>query len=246
MDIAIALLAGVAIGGVLGFIGSGGAMLSVPILLYLFDFTPLAATTGALAIVLAASMAGALPKARAKEIYFRDALVIWALGLVTNLSTSIIVDKLSNNFITTGFAIILLLAALSMVRKPSDKVHKRMPIPALILISLLIGAITGIFGIGGGFVVVPVLINAFGTPPRIATGTSLVVIALNSVTAFIGHVSHWSEVSWRYPIIIGISAVFFALLASHKQKATNSPLFRNLFVGVLVTVSGFTMLQTWF
>jgi uncharacterized membrane protein YfcA len=244
VDIAIALIAGGFIGAVLGFVGAGGAMLSVPILLYIFDFTAIPATTGALAIVLLAAMAGALPKARAKEILYRDALVIWSLGLVTNLATSILAHKLSDKLITTGFAIVLLFAALSMLKKSLPKEQRRMSIPVLVLVSLGIGALTGLFGIGGGFIVVPVLIHAFGTPPRIATGTSLVVICLNSITAFLGHFSHWSEVSWRIPIIIAISAVAVALLASHKQTAS-SETSRKLFALLLIAISAFTLIKTY-
>ena len=102
MDTLLAIISGGVIGAVLGFVGAGGAMLSVPILLYIFGFSAIPATTGALAIVLSASLAGALPKARAKEILYRDALVIWSLGLVTNLAASILAHKLSDAFITSG------------------------------------------------------------------------------------------------------------------------------------------------
>ena len=245
METVVALIAGGFIGAVLGLVGAGGAMLSVPILLYLFDFTAIPATTGALAIVLFAALAGALPKARAKEILYRDALVIWSLGLVTNLAASVLAHKLSDAVITTGFAVVLLIAAASMLRKAKEQEHRRMSVPVLILVSLGIGALTGLFGIGGGFIVVPVLINAFGTPPRIATGTSLVVICLNSITAFIGHYSHWHEVDWKFPAIIGASAVVVAMLASHKQKAINSDQTRKYFAALLICISAFTLFQSW-
>lgn len=245
MDTLLAVISGGVIGAVLGYVGAGGAMLSVPILLYIFDFTAIPATTGALAIVLFAALAGALPKARAKEILYREALVIWSLGLVTNLAASVLAHKFSDAFITTGFAAVLLLAAGSMLRKPKDQEHRRMSLPVLILVSLGIGALTGLFGIGGGFIVVPVLVNAFGTPPRIATGTSLVVICLNSITAFIGHYSHWNEVDWKYPVIIGASAVVVALLASHKQSPINAAMTRRLFAALLICISAFTLFQSW-
>ena len=244
METALAIIAGGFIGAVLGFIGAGGAMLSVPILLYVFDFTAIPATTGALAIVLFAALAGSLPKARAKEILYREALVIWSLGLVTNLAASILAHKLSDQFITTGFAIVLFFAAISMLRKSQPQEQKRMPIPVLILVSLGIGAITGVFGIGGGFIVVPVLIHAFGTSPRIAAGTSLVVICLNSITAFIGHYSHWDEVNWRIPVVIGTSAVIVALIASHKQK-DSSQNSRKIFALLLISVATFTLAKTY-
>ncbi len=244
MDIAVALLAGGFIGAVLGFIGAGGAMLSVPILLYIFDFTAIPATTGALAIVLCAAIAGAIPKARAKEILYREALVIWALGLVTNLAASILAHKLSDRLITTGFGITLIFAALSMLKKSEEQEQRRMPTSALVIVSLGIGAITGLFGIGGGFIVIPVLMHAFGTPARVASGTSLVVIALNSITAFIGHQSHWDEVNWKIPVVMAISAMVIALLTSHRQSTSNETT-KKAFAGLLILISAFTLVQSW-
>jgi uncharacterized protein len=244
VDIAVALIAGGFIGAVLGFIGAGGAMLSVPILLYLFDFTAIPATTGALAIVLCAAIAGAIPKARAKEILYREALVIWALGLVTNLAASILAHKLSDRLITTGFGITLIFAALSMLKKSEEQEQRRMPVGALVIVSLGIGAITGLFGIGGGFIVIPVLMHAFGTPARVASGTSLVVIALNSITAFIGHQSHWDEVNWKIPVVMAISAMVIALLASHRQSKSNETT-KKAFAGLLILISIFTLVQSW-
>jgi uncharacterized protein len=156
MDILLAIACGGVIGAVLGFVGAGGAMLSVPILLYIFDFTAIPATTGALAIVLCAAIAGTIPKARAKEILYREAFVIWGLGLVTNLAASILAHKLSDQVITTGFSFTLILAALSMVKKSAEQEQRRMSVGVLVIISLCIGAITGLFGIGGGFIVIPV------------------------------------------------------------------------------------------
>ena len=112
VEILGALIAGCAIGAVLGFVGAGGAMLSVPILIYGFGFDPNLATTAALAIVFLAATSGLIPKARKRQILYRDAFVIWAIGLVTNLGFSSIVEKLPDAFITTGFSIILVLAGL--------------------------------------------------------------------------------------------------------------------------------------
>jgi len=244
MDTLLAVIAGGFIGAILGFVGAGGAMLSVPILLYVFDFSAIPATTGALAIVLCASIAGAIPKARAKEILYREALVIWGLGLVTNLAASILAHRLSDQVITTGFSITIIFAALSMIKKSAEREQRRMSPGVLVAISLGIGVITGLFGIGGGFIVIPVLMHAFGTPARVASGTSLVVIALNSITAFIGHQSHWDEVNWKIPVVMALSATTIAVLASHRQSKSNETT-KKAFAGLLVLVAAFTMLQTW-
>ena len=245
MEIFGALIAGCAIGAVLGFVGAGGAMLSVPILIYGFGFDPNLATTAALAIVFLAATSGLIPKARNKQVLYRDAFVIWAIGLVTNLGFSSIVERLPDAFITTGFAVILILAGVSMLRPPKLDAHKRMPIPVLIVMSLVIGSITGLFGIGGGFLAIPVLVLFFGTPQNIAAGTSLLIISINSFTAFIGHNSQWGDVQWNIPIFIGASAIVAAQIASHYSHFTNPEKLRKGFAYLLFVISAFTVLQTW-
>ena len=102
MQIIAALIAGAFIGSVLGLVGAGGAMLSVPILIFGFDFPPKSATVAALAIVFSAAFAGAIPKLKTKQILVKDAVIIWALGLVTNIGGAIFAKHLSDKFITIG------------------------------------------------------------------------------------------------------------------------------------------------
>ena len=245
MEIIGGLIAGGFIGAVLGFIGAGGAMLSVPILLYIFDFNPQAATTAAIAVVLAAAISGLLPKIKNKEVLFKEALVIWALGLVTNVGFSIIAHRLSDSVITTGFSIVLLSAGTAMLIKPVAGTEKKIPLAWLVVISLVIGSMTGLFGIGGGFLAVPVLVLFFKNPPGKAAGTSLAIIALNSITAFLGHYQTWSEVTWTAPIAMSISAVVIARLASIKSGQMNQAVLRKAFAALLYSIAIFTLLQTW-
>lgn len=245
MEIIGALIAGSAIGAVLGFVGAGGAMLSVPILMYGFGFDAKSATTAALAIVFLAALSGAIPKARKGQILYRDALVIVGLGLTTNFGFATIADDLSDSFISTGFALVLILAGLSMLRNPKFSEQTRMPVSVLIVISLVIGSITGLFGIGGGFLAIPVLVLFFGTPQAIAAGTSLLIIALNSFISFLGHHALWDSVEWHIPIFIGGAAVVVAQIASHYSAKTTPDTLRKAFAYLLLAISIFTIAQTW-
>ena len=246
MEILGALLAGSFIGAVLGFVGAGGAMLSVPILIYIFGFEPKLATTAALAVVFLAALSGAIPKARKKQILYRDAFVISGIGLITNFGFASIAHRLSDSFITTGFALVLIVAGSSMLRPPKLEEHKRMPVPILILMSLLIGSMTGLFGIGGGFLAIPVLVLFFGTPQAIAAGTSLLIIALNSLISFFGHRELWGEVKWRIPALMGTAAIYVAQLASKNSAKTSPVVLRQSFAYLLFAVSLFTFAKTWF
>jgi uncharacterized membrane protein YfcA len=245
MEILAALLAGSFIGAVLGFVGAGGAMLSVPILIYLFNFTPHQATTAALAVVFLAALSGALPKMRSREILYRDAFVISGIGLITNIGFSSIADSFSEEFITTGFAVILTIAGLSMLRSPIKDQQKRMPVTTLVFLSLVIGSMTGIFGIGGGFLAIPVLVLFFGTPQKVAAGTSLLIISLNSLIALLAHYKVWGDVDWHIPAIMAFSAVIIATLSSHFGKIASPELLRKAFAGLLFSIALFTIAQTW-
>jgi hypothetical protein len=245
MEIIAGLIAGGFIGAVLGFIGAGGAMLSVPILLYVFDFTPQTATTAALAVVLSAAISGLLPKIKSKEVLYREALIIWALGLTTNITFSILAYRLSNSVLTTGLALVLIVAGSSMLIKPIAGTEKRVPLALLILISLVIGMLTGLFGIGGGFLAIPILVLFFKVPQGKAAGTSLAIIAINSITAFFGHYRSWDDVDWKIPLVMAVAAVIVARLASIKSGQLNPVLMKKGFAVLLYSIAVFTLLQTW-
>jgi uncharacterized membrane protein YfcA len=245
MEIIGGLIAGSFIGAVLGFIGAGGAMLTVPILLYIFDFTPQTATTAALAVVLTAAISGLLPKIKNKEVLFKEALTIWALGLSTNIGFSILVYRISSSVLTTGLAIVLITAGTTMLIKPVAGTEKKVPLFWLILISLIIGMITGLFGIGGGFLAIPILVLFFKVPQGKAAGTSLAIIAINSITAFFGHYQSWDDVNWTVPVAMAVAAVIVARMASIKSGQVNPEILKKAFAILLYAIAIFTLLQTW-
>ena len=245
MEIIAGLIAGAFIGAVLGFIGAGGAMLSIPILLYIFDFTPQAATTAALAVVLLAAVSGLLPKLKTGDVLIKEALVIWSLGLATNLGGSIVAHKLSDSVITTGFSIVMLTAGTAMLIKPISGSEKRVPVFWLVVISLVIGSITGLFGIGGGFLAVPVLVLFFKNSPSKAAGTALAIIFLNSITAFFGHFQSWHLVNWAVPVSMAIAAVVVARVASIRSGQVDPALLRKAFAALLYLIALFTLIETW-
>jgi uncharacterized membrane protein YfcA len=133
-----------------------------------------------------------------------------------------------------------------MLRPPRLEEHKRMPLHILILMSLLIGSMTGLFGIGGGFLAIPVLVLFFGTPQAIAAGTSLLIIALNSLISFVGHHALWADVQWHIPIFMAGAAVVIAQIASHYSGKSSPAILRKAFAYLLFAVSIFTLGKTWF
>ena len=120
-----------------------------------------------------------------------------------------------------------------------------MPLPILILVSLLIGSITGLFGIGGGFLAIPILVLFFGTPQIVAAGTSLLIIAMNSLTALLGRAATWNEIDWHVPILMGLSAIVISNIASRKASKSTPAILKSLFAVFLLSLALFTLIESW-
>ncbi len=246
MTLIEALLAGGFIGSVLGFVGAGGAMVSVPILLYIFHFTNEAATIAALVIVGLAAASGVLPKFKSKEVLVREAVSIWAIGLVTTLSMTVLATHINVKVLHSAFALVLVIAGASMLRGPfKANPERRMPVPVLILISLIIGTLTGLFGIGGGFLAIPVLVLFYNTPQNKAAGTSLLIIAMNCTTSFLERYKSWHIVEWKTPFTIALVAIVVSRIASQKSGKANAKLLKSSFAYLLFSLSAFTLIKTF-
>ena len=245
MEIVNALIAGCAIGAVLGFVGAGGAMLTVPILVYGFNYPPHQASVAAIAVVIVAAASGLYPRLKSNEVLIKEALIISGLGAFANISAAQIVKNISDEILITGFSALIIFAGLTMLRKPVQAHEKPIPLPTLILLSLVIGSLTGFFGIGGGFLAIPVLVLAFNTPQNKAAGTSLLIIVLNSVIALLAHQSAWADINWQVPVFMALSAVVIGNLAGKKSATTNPALLRKSFATLLFAIAAFTIFKTW-
>lgn len=246
MEIVLALACGVAIGSVLGFVGAGGSMLAVPMLIYIFDFTVIQATTASLIVVFSGALSGVIPKIRKQEVLIRDGLTIWSIGLVTNFGGAYILPKIDERYVVTGFAFVLITAGISMLMPtPTLRAERKVPLVALIAISLVIGAMTGLFGIGGGFLAIPILILFFHVPPVRAAGTSLFIITINTVTGFFAHYRHWSEVSWSVPLTMAIVAIAISRIASHRSSSVSPVTLKRAFALLVFAIAIFSLIETW-
>lgn len=245
VEVLAALLAGTFIGAVLGFVGAGGAMLSVPILIYGFDYPAKQASVAALAVVVVAALSGLYPRFKSREILFKEALVIWGIGTFANIGSAQLAEKLSDGLLLTGFCAVIIFAAFTMLRKPVQAPEKPIPWLVLVLLSLVIGSMTGLFGIGGGFLAIPVLVLAFNTPQNKAAGTSLLIIALNCAVALLAHADSWSKINWQVPLLMGFSAIFIGNWAGKRSAKSNPVLLRKAFAYLLFAIAAFTLIETW-
>jgi uncharacterized membrane protein YfcA len=199
-------IASVLIGISLGLVGSGGSILTVPVLVYLMNMNPLVATTSSLFIVGSTSLVGGL-RAYSKNLIDFKAVAEFGIPSVFSIfiTRHYLLPALPHYLFTIGnvqfskemflmiiFAVLMLAASISMIRskyvelpaEPSEQKHQNKILP-LVILGLIVGMITGLLGAGGGFLIIPSLVLFLKLPMKISVGTSLLIIAINSLLGFI-------------------------------------------------------------
>ena len=216
-SIVIGYLSALVIGLSLGLIGGGGSILAVPVLAYLFSMNEKAATAYSLFIVGVASMAGAYQQNRSKYVDWRTALVFGLPALlgvwsVRHFLVPILPDQIVDlrGFVLTRrmlmfglFSLLMLFAAYSMLNGKNLKGgsgNVKYNYPVILLEGLLVGAITGLVGAGGGFLIIPALVLLANLEIKIAIGTSLVIIAIKSLFGFFLGDALSMQVDWSFLI----------------------------------------------
>jgi len=193
MALLLAIVFGVVIGLLLGLIGGGGSILTVPVLVYLLGEDVHQATVTSLVIVGATAFSGVLSHARAGRVVGSTALVVGLTGIVGAVAGAYLNRQVSGPWILLGFGLLMLVTAARMlvVRGPVGDVtsqpHPASNVPRALLVGVLIGLLTGFFGVGGGFLIVPALVLFLGFPMPLAVGTSLAIIVINALAGLAAH-----------------------------------------------------------
>ncbi len=216
----------------LGLIGGGGSILTVPILVYLFSVDPIVATSTSLFIVGSTALLGAILAWRRNDVHLKMSFQFAIPSVVgVYLTRAYLVPRIPAVILSLGpftltkpllimglFAFLMLLASLAMIRKrKGHKIHPPMTsastksysfIIKLATQGLFIGGVTGLVGAGGGFLIVPALVTIVGLNMRSAIGTSLLIIAMNSLFGFSISLSHGLLVEWLVLLtILGIALI---------------------------------------
>ena len=200
---------GLLIGVVMGALGGGGAILTVPILVYVLGQQPSAATAGSLVIVMLTAIAGVGSHARKGNVRMRDGLIFGAVGVVGSLVGSKLSAAVSAPVLMTAFGVLMIAVGVLMLRRrakggDSSAAGERRGLGVLIGTATGVGFLTGFFGVGGGFAVVPALVLALGFAMPVAVGSSLVVIVVNCLVALAARIGGGVSIDW--PIILTFSA----------------------------------------
>lgn len=188
----LSLVLGFGIGGVLGLLGGGGSILTVPALVYLVGQTPQVAVTTSLAIVGANSALGVFFHRSHGTLNWRVALIFGGTGMVVSYFAAGLSKYFSPDALMVAFAVLMLTVGAILIRQKSPqnaRTSDDLKIWKVFTGGASVGLLTGVLGVGGGFLIVPALVMLVGLPMHQAVGTSLVVITMNSIAAFLGHLS---------------------------------------------------------
>ena len=252
---------GLLIGLSLGALGGGGSILTVPALVYLLGQNPHQATTGSLLIVGITSLTALIPHARRGNVRLGQGLTFGALGTAGSFAGSAAAAHLRPAILLTAFAALMLLVATLMIRRslhhgasqnPHDTQHSE-PILTLhpltcacprvakvILTATAVGLLTGFFGVGGGFALVPALVLALEFSMPVAIGTSLLVIAVNSATALTARATSGTHLDWTVIAAFTAAAIAGSLLGGRVASRVSPRHLTRAFAVLLVAVALYT------
>lgn len=244
MLIAEGLLLGLLIGTVLGVVGAGGAILAVPGLVAVMGLSATAATTSSMVIVGAAALSGALRRVKSKNLDIKTGITFSLLGFLGTLVGSQLIGFFSDRTLILLFASLMFAAAFGMWR--NQVLDKEVAKPSWILVILTasaVGVLTGLLGIGGGFLIVPALVLILGVKVKLAAGTSLVAIAMNSAIAFLLRSDYWHLVPWNSILVFTGAAVIASFVTAPLATKLPSKTLQKFFA-ILVVIVGIFMVIT--
>jgi len=228
----------VVVGISLGLIGSGGSILTVPILVYVMGVNPVLATAYSLFIVGSTALVGGVQSAMQKRVDFKTVLIFGIPSIAAVYATRMwLVPFIPDELFSIGslvitksialmllFAVVMILASVSMIRPGKQKeIDENAPrvynYPMILLEGAVVGLLTGLVGAGGGFLIIPALVLLARMPMKLAVGTSLFIIAAKSLIGFIGDLQGSEVLDWKLLGIFtafAVAGIFIGILLSKK------------------------------
>ena len=233
------------IGLALGTLGGGGSILTVPVLVYVLGFDPKLAIAMSLPVVGAAALVGVISHWRAGNVQLQTAAIFGSvamLGSYTGARASIWFSARAQLLI---LGTVMVAAAISMLRNSAqdERQASTPPHSALLLaVGLGVGVLTGLIGIGGGFLIVPALVILGRVPMKAAVGTSLLVIALNSTSGFLGHYGR-EVVPWGFVVRFTSVAMLGILAGTALVHHIPTRALKRAFAFLLVVIGALILWQ---
>lgn len=249
LAIALALLVGLS----LGLLGGGGSILAVPILRYVLGMEAHKAIAVSLLVVGTTSLAAVIPHARRGRVQLRTGLIFGVAGMTGAFAAGRFAHFIPAGVLLAGFGLMMFATAIAMLRskkKPAvhanaalpHDAHKPLPVLKVVAEGIAVGAVTGLVGAGGGFLVVPALVLLGGLPMDLAVGTSLVVIAMKSFAGFAGFLGTL-QIDWQVALSITAAAVIGSAAGGWLVQRVHPERLRTLFGWFVVAMAFFILGQ---
>jgi uncharacterized membrane protein YfcA len=223
----LAILVGVS----LGLIGSGGSILTVPILVYVMGVEPVLATAYSLFIVGTTALVGGIQNARDGRVDFKTALIFGIPSIVAvyitraflvpvipaSVFTLLDFEVTKPIFLMVIFAIVMVAASITMIKPQknkqlSDETPMSYNYPLILLEGSVVGVLTGLVGAGGGFLIIPALVLLAKMPMKKAVGTSLFIIAAKSLIGFTGDLKGSEIIDWKLLLLFTAASIVGIIL----------------------------------
>lgn len=240
----IALAGALVVGLSLGLLGSGGSILTVPVLHYLLGQPEQQAIGGSLLVVGLIASAAAVPHALARQVHWRNVIWFGLPGMAGAWFGASLSPCVPGVLQLAGFVVAMLVAAWKMLTarpvaaRPGAPAARR---SAVIAGGFGVGALSGLVGVGGGFLIVPALVLLAGVPLLQAVGTSLAVIAINALTGFARYVAVLGAqgvgLDWATLMFVAGVGVVGSQFGHRIGRRLPQPLVRRIFGGTLVVIA---------
>lgn len=246
---ALAAVLALTVGLVFGLLGAGGSILTVPIMVYALGQDPKVAIVMSLPIVGGVALVGVFRHWRAGNVDLRTAIPFGVAAMIGAFGGARLARFLGGGTQLMLLAILMLAAAVSMFRnasapeKPVTDSRDRELGPMVLGIGMLTGVLTGIVGIGGGFLLVPALVLLAKVPMQAAVGTSLVVITLNTIAGYLGYLGT-VDVPWRIVGLFGGIAAVGIVIGTALLPRVPQATLKRAFAVLLVAVSSFILYRS--
>jgi uncharacterized protein len=241
----LGLILSAGIGLSLGLIGGGGSIITVPMLVYVLGVPPHRAIGMSLAVVGATALVSVFLHHWNRSVAWRTGLVFAGGGIVSSYMASKLTRRVSPPVLMLLFAALMLAVATVMLTRPHRSEGHHVPnLPRELAAGFGVGAVTGFFGVGGGFLIVPALVVFGGLGMKAAVGTSLFVIAVNCAAGLLGHAS---QEGFDLKLTVMVTAMAFggAVAGAHLANHVHHAALRRIFAWFVVAVALYLVVRNY-